>query len=144
MIDGEPEAAPYADGFVPIAIVYSLPEAGVLVATLQAYGIAVIARNQGTVSVNPPWILALGGIAIAVARGQHADSIALLEEIDGGWTVPPNAWTDNHLANCALSVAMAAFAGAIPPPRRKGRYAWRSGLAVHEESAVHEEPTAQD
>jgi hypothetical protein len=116
-------------GFAPIAIVYSLPEASVLIATLSAYGFAAVTLNQGTISVDPHLMLALGGIAVAVAPEQYDDAIALLEEIDGGWTLPPNPLAEDDVANGALAAAMAVF-GVVGAPRLRGRYAWRTGQGV--------------
>src|SRR4051812_46311277 len=89
-----PEAVP-PDSLAVIAIVYSMPEAAVLVATLNAYGIFALPRNRWHISFQPPWVVALGGIWIAVPRNQKEDALALLEEIDMGWRPPPRPFTDN-------------------------------------------------
>ena len=120
------KAAP--DGFVPIATVYSLPEASVLVATLRAYGIAAVTLNQGTISVDPLLTLALGGMIVAVPPQEYEASIALLEEIDSGWKSTPNPLAEDDALNGALAAGMALAFGMVGTPRLKGRYAWRTGL----------------
>ena len=114
-----------ADGFVPIALVYSLPEAGVLLATLQAYGIATVAHSQGTVSVLPTHAIALGGIGIMVAPGQLEDALALLETIDAGWTAPPPPYAAEAWVNGGISLGLFLVAGVVPMPRACGVYRWR-------------------
>ena len=118
-----------ADGFVPIATVYSLPEASVLAATLAAYGIPAIAHSQGTISVLPTHMVALGGIGIMVARDRLDDAMALLETIDGGWTCPPRPYAEENWVNGGLSLALFAF-GVAPAPRAAGEYRWRRGSAA--------------
>jgi hypothetical protein len=117
------------DGFEPIAIVYSLSEATVLLATLRAYGFFGLPRNQGHISVVPGLMLALGGIWITVPREQAEDAIALMEEIDQGWSRPSltisGAPTLNRIAWVAMIVCFAP-----PMPRVPGIYRWRSALAA--------------
>ena len=117
-----PEGAP--DGFAPIALFYSLPEASVLLATLHAYGIAAVAHSRATVSVLPTHAVALGGIGIAVAPAQLDDALALLETIDAGWTCPPRAYADEAWVNGGLSIGLFALGGVVPMPRTRGVYRW--------------------
>jgi hypothetical protein len=83
------EAGPSPDSLAVIAIVYSMPEAAVLVATLNAYGLFAVPRNRWHISIQPPLMVALGGIWIAIPCHQEEDALALLEAIDTGWRPPP-------------------------------------------------------
>ena len=125
-----------ADGFAPIALVYSLPEASVLLATLHAYGIAALAHSQGTVSVLPTHAVALGGIGIMVAPAQLEDALALLETIDGGWIAPPPAYADEAWVNGGLSIGLFALGGVVPMPRTRGVYRWRCAAGQARSSAL--------
>jgi len=118
-------AAPGLDGFEPIAIVCSMPEASVLAATLRAYGIHAMARNQWHVSIAPPLMLALGGICVAVPPTQLDDAVALLSAIDEGWTCPPPPLARNGFVSGLLSALMTVFLGVPPMPRAPGLYRWR-------------------
>jgi hypothetical protein len=120
-----PDAAPGLDGFEPVAIVCSMPEASVLLATLRAYGIHALPRNQAHVSITPSLMIALGGICVAVPPTQLDDAVALLSAIDEGWTCPPPPLARNGLVNGFLSVLMTVFLGAPPMPRAPGLYRWR-------------------
>ena len=113
------------DGFAPIALVYSLPEASVLLATLHAYGIMAFAHSQATVSVLPTHAVALGGIGILVAPDRLEDALALLETIDAGWTCPPRAYAEEAWVNGGLSIGLFALGGVVPMPRAPGVYGWR-------------------
>jgi hypothetical protein len=118
-----PEDGP--DGFEPIAIVWSLPEAAVLTATLSAYGFTPMRRNQGHISVVPALVLALGGIAVCLPREEVADAVALLAEIDCGWCCPPPALARDPWLNGAVLLGMLFFWGLPPMPRIPGLYRWR-------------------
>jgi hypothetical protein len=121
----EPADAVPSDSLAVIAIVYSMPEAMVLVATLNAYGIFALGRNRWHISIQPPLMVALGGIWVAVPRHQEEDALALLYEIDTGWRRPPPALARNEWLNAALSIAL-TFLCLIPPmPRVRGVYGWR-------------------
>ncbi|MEA3032382.1 MAG: hypothetical protein QOH86_398 [Sphingomonadales bacterium] len=119
------EAAAAPDSLSVIAIVYSMPEAAVLVATLAAYGIFALPRHRGHISVQPGWMIALGGIWIAVPRNQEEDALALLAEIDTGWRLPPRPFADNASLSALLSIVMTFFLMVPPMPRTQGLYGWR-------------------
>ena len=119
----EPECRP---GAAVIAFVYSQPEARVLVCTLRAYGIAAFAFDEGTISANPNWMTALGGIRVFVPGVQRDEAIALLYEIDEGWTCPPPPYARQALISIALTILLGfVVPAAAPPPRIRGHYAWR-------------------
>ena len=120
---GDPEGGG-GGGPVAIAHVYSQVEADVIAATLRAYGFTVVAGSRGAISVMPCLMVGLGGIPIAVAAGEEEDAIALMAEIDSGWTCPEAPFDDNPAVNGALSVGTTYF-GAVPMPRVEGDYAWR-------------------
>jgi hypothetical protein len=120
----EPASDPI-DGFEPIAIVYSIPEAMVLLATLRAYGIFALPRNHGHISVAPSLMLALGGVWITVAPDQVEDAVALMEEVDQGWQCPPPLISDAPWLSGLYSIGI-TFMGAPPMPRAPGIYRWRS------------------
>ena len=113
------------DGFEPVAIVHSMPEAAVLLATLRAYGIQALPRNQAHISITPTLMTALGGICVAVPPAQLDDAVALLSAIDQGWTCPPPPLARNATLNGALSVLMTVLLGVPPMPRAPGLYRWR-------------------
>jgi hypothetical protein len=115
-----------ADGGAPVAIahVYSQIEADVLAATLRAYGFTVLAGSRAAISVMPDLMVALGGIPIAVPPGEAGDAIALMAEIDGGWTYPAPPFDDNAGVNGAICVC-STLLGGPPMPRIEGEYAWR-------------------
>src|SRR4051812_10934909 len=119
----EADVAP--DSLTIIAIVYSLPEAAVLVATLAAYGIFALPRHRGHISVQPVWMIALGGIWIAVPGAQEEDALALLAEIDAGWRPPRRSFADNAWLSGLLSIVMTLFLMVPPMPRLRGLYGWR-------------------
>jgi hypothetical protein len=119
------EAAAAPDSLAVIAIVYSMPEAAVLVATLAAYGIFAVPRHRGHISILPPWMVALGGLWIAVPSSQAEDALALLAEIDTGWHPPPRPFTDNAWLSVLLSILMTLLLMVPPMPRTRGEYAWR-------------------
>ena len=123
----EPEAADPADGLAPIAFVYSQPEASVLVATLRAYGIQAFAFDQDTIYVAPWLMTALGGIRILVPKEQEEDAIALLADIDGGWTCPPRAFADELWVSWGTTLVALFMGAGAPPPRIRGHYRWRRG-----------------
>jgi hypothetical protein len=118
--DFSPGGAP-----VPIAFVYSLSEAAVLVCTLRAYGIFAFAFDYGTVSVAPPWMVALGGLRIVIPDSQRDEAVALLYEIDEGWTQPPRPYAPEPWFDLLLTIFVGFFAGMPPMPRARGLYAWR-------------------
>jgi hypothetical protein len=120
---------PAPDAVETIAIVYSIPEACVLVATLRAYGILALPRNQGHISVLPRLMLALGGIRITIPAGQVEDAIALMEEIDTGWRCPPPPLGEPAWLGAIVSVILTMMFGAPPMPRASGLYRWRSATA---------------
>jgi hypothetical protein len=116
---------PPPDATAPIAFVYSQPEASVLVCTLRAYGIIAFAFDYGTISVMPPWMVALGGIRVAIPASQWEDAIALLSEIDEGWACPPRAYASEAWVSIGLSLISFFLGAGPPPPRARGLYAWR-------------------
>jgi hypothetical protein len=120
----EADAPP--DSVAIIAIVYSMPEAAVLVATLNAYGIFAVPRHRWHISIWPPWMVALGGIWIAIPGHQAEDAIALLEAIDTGWRPPPRPYTDDAWLSGALSIGVTFLCRVPPMPRVPGLYGWRS------------------
>jgi hypothetical protein len=111
-------------GFVAIAHVYSQPEADVLVATLRAYGFTVLAGSRAVISAMPDMMVAFGGLPIAVPEGEAEDAIALMAEIDGGWTMPSPPFDDHAGVNGAVSIG-STLLGGVPMPRVEGDYAWR-------------------
>jgi hypothetical protein len=119
------DAGAPSDSFAVIAIVYSMPEAAVLAATLAAYGIFALPRHRGHISVQPPLMVALGGLRIAVPCHQHDDALALLEEIDTGWRQPPRPFADNAWLSGLLSIALTFLCLVPPMPRVRGLYGWR-------------------
>jgi hypothetical protein len=130
-----PEAADPSDGLTPIAFVYSQPEASVIVATLRAYGIQAFAFDQDTIYVAPWLMTALGGIRVLVPREQKADALALLVDIDDGWTCPPRAFADERWVSWATSVITFFLILVAPPPRVRGDYGWRRAQSESGSSA---------
>ncbi|MEA3003115.1 MAG: hypothetical protein QOH81_1903 [Sphingomonadales bacterium] len=130
----EPATDP-TDGFEPIAIVYSMPEATVLLATLRAYGIFALARNQQHISAAPSLMLALGGVRIMVPPMQLDDALALMKEIDRGWRIPRPMTVPARWLSRIVSVAMTVILGVPPMPRGPGFYRWESAppprIAAH-------------
>jgi hypothetical protein len=110
---------------VPIAFVYSQPEAAALVCTLRAYGIIAFPFDYGTISVMPRWMVALGGIRIAIPALQWEDAVALLSEIDEGWIRPPRAYASEAWVSIGLSLTSFFLGAGPPPPCARGLYAWR-------------------
>ncbi len=121
----EPEAGGSPDRFVPIAFLYSLPEAAVLECTLRAYGIPAFQPDYWTGSIEPPWMVAIGGLRVEVPESRRDDAIALLYEIDRGWTRPPNIYAKENWLNVLLAILVVLFTMVPPPPRARGSYAWR-------------------
>jgi hypothetical protein len=120
------DAAAQPGELVPIASVYSQPEAAVLFATLRAYGFLAFRFDDDTLYVSPWWMVALGGIRIMVPRHQWEDAAALLAEIDEGWTCPPRPFADEPWVSRAMSLIIFFMCTGAPPPRVRGDYAWRS------------------
>jgi hypothetical protein len=119
------EAAAPPDSLAVIAIVYSLPEAAVLLATLNAYGIFALRRHHAHISIQPTLMVALGGLWIAVPSAQEEDALALLAAIDSGWTPPPRPFADDAWLSALLSIVMTLLLGIPPMPRTPGLYGWR-------------------
>lgn len=124
LVAGEPDP----DGFVPIAFVYSLSEAAVLECTLRAYGILAFQPDYWTSTIDPPLMVALGGLRIAVPESRREDAIALLYEIDQGWTAPPRPFVPEAWLSIPLTILFGFVCGFVPPPRARGSYAWRRRL----------------
>jgi hypothetical protein len=118
------------DSLAVIAIVYSMPEAAVLAATLAAYGIFALPSHRGHLSIQPPLMVAPGGLRIAVPRHQEEDALALLEEIDTGWRPPPRPFADNAWLSGFLSIVMTFLFWTPPMPRVRGLYGWRKAEAL--------------
>jgi len=118
---GDPE-----DGGATVAIahVYSMVEADVIAATLEAYGFTVVAGSRRTISALPHLMVGLGGIPIAVPFGEAEDAIALMAEIDSGWSCPEAPFDDKPAINGVVSLG-SALCGGVPMPRVEGDYAWR-------------------
>ena len=119
----EPVSDPI-DGFEPIAVVYSQPEATVLLATLRAYGIFALPKNQAHIAIVPSLMIALGGTWITVPPHRKEDALALLETIDSGWRPPPPAIVDEVWLSRIFSVCMTFLLGVPPMPRIPGLYGW--------------------
>ena len=119
---GDPDGG--GGGPVAIAHVYSQVEADVIAATLQAYGFTVVAGSRGAISVMPYLMVGLGGIPIAVAAGEAEEAIALMAEIDGGWSCPEAPFDSDPAINGAVSLG-STLLGGPPMPRVEGDYAWR-------------------
>jgi hypothetical protein len=115
-----------ADGFEPIAIVWSMPEAAVLVTTLAAYGFLALPRNQGHISAAPTLMIALGGIWITVPREQLEDAVSLMSEIDTGWRCPPPPLAREPWLNALVTLLAGITLGVTPMPRARGLYRWRA------------------
>jgi hypothetical protein len=129
-----PEAASDPiDGFEVIAVVYSQPEAAVLLATLRAYGIFALPKNQAHIAIAPSLMLALGGTWITVPPRRKKDALALLEAIDSGWRPPPPPIVDQLWLSRVFAVCMTFLLGVPPMPRIPGNYAWRVAPALPEE-----------
>ncbi|HEY0413556.1 MAG TPA: hypothetical protein VGD66_10475 [Allosphingosinicella sp.] len=110
--------------FEQIAVVWSMPEASVLLATLSAYGIVALPRNQRHISVEPTLMIALGGIWIMVPREQLDDALTLMSEIDKGWRRPPPLFVRIEWLNAVLTLLAALFLVVTPMPRARGIYRW--------------------
>jgi hypothetical protein len=116
-------------GFETIAIVYSFPEAAMLLAALRAHFIVALPRHYGHISVKPTLMVALGGIRITVPPAQVADALASMEEIDQGWERPPRPYTDTAWLSILLSIALTFMLGIPPMPRAPGWYRWHAARA---------------
>jgi hypothetical protein len=112
--------------FRPIATVYSLPEAAVLLSVLRANGILVYAGSHAIIAIDPNLMVALGGIQINVRASQFEDAVALFEASDGGWTRPPPSYARNQLLSALIALGLFLFCGIAPPPRARGIYHWQS------------------
>jgi hypothetical protein len=112
------------NGLRAIAHVYSPAEADVLAATLRAYGFDVHAGSRAAISVMPDLLVALGGIPISVRASEWDDAVALMAEIDQGWTSPAPPFTDHEAVSGAVSIG-STLLGGPPMPRIEGDYAWR-------------------
>ena len=111
-------------GLFAIAHVYSPAEADVLAATLQAYGLTVYAGSRAAISVMPDMMVALGGIPICVPAHEVDEAVALMGEIDQGWSEPAAPFDDNAAVNGAVSIG-STLLGGPPMPRIEGEHAWR-------------------
>ncbi|HEX5185122.1 MAG TPA: hypothetical protein VFW19_18460 [Allosphingosinicella sp.] len=134
----EPASDPI-DGFERIAIVYSQPEAAVLLATLRAYGILALPKNQAHISILPNLMMALGGTWITVPPDRKEDALALMATIDGGWRAPPPPIVDALWLSRIFSVCMTFLLGAPPMPRIPGQYAWPVAPASPERAPLAEQ-----
>jgi hypothetical protein len=123
------------DGFETIAVVYSQPEAAVLLATLRAYGIFALPKNQAHIAIVPSLMLALGGTWITVPPHRKEDALALLEAIDSGWRPPPPPIIDQLWLSRIFAVCMAFLLLVPPMPRIPGLYAWSVAHASSEQEA---------
>lgn len=112
-------------GLFAIAHVYSPAEADVIAATLRAYGFTVYAGSRAAISVMPDLMVALGGIPICVPAHEAEGAVALMGEIDEGWSEPSAPFDDNAAVNGAVSIG-STLLGGPPMPRIQGDYAWRS------------------
>ena len=113
------------DRLVPIAFVYSLSEALVLQCALRAYGMLAFPFDYWAIAVSPPWMVALGGIRVVVPCSQREDAIALLYEIDEGWTAPPRPFAREAWLSIPLTIIFGFIFCFVPMPRARGLYAWR-------------------
>lgn len=114
------------DGVIVIAIVYSQPEAHVLISMLRAYGFPASPMNQGMISILPGYFVALDGIGVCVPAAATEDALALLAACDRGWSRPPHSYAANPLLNVFLGLLLFGMSGIVPPPRVRGRYSWVS------------------
>ena len=96
--------------------------------------IAAFAFDAGTISVSPPWMVALGGIRIAIPAAQRDEAIELLYEIDQGWSCPPRPYARQAWLSILLSILIGFFLLVAPPPRIRGLYAWRRRQAESDSS----------
>lgn len=123
------------DRLVPIAFVYSLPEAVVLVCTLRAYGIMAYHFDYWTLSIAPDWMVGLGGVRINVPASRRDDAIALMYEIDQGWVQPPRPYAKEAWLSILLAILVLYYVWVPPMPRARGSYAWRRRQAESGSSA---------
>ena len=108
------------DAFETVAIVYSLPEAGALLALFAQHDIATEVVGASHVSVNPVWTVALGGIIVRVRIEALEEARTLLAEIARQPQVVRRRLIDNPLLN-GVMVVLACFIGIAPiPPTRVG------------------------
>ena len=108
------------DSFETVAIIYSQPEAGVLLALFAQHDIATEVVGAGHVSVNPVLTVALGGIIVRVQIEALDDARALLAEIAQQPQAVRRRMIDNPILN-GLLVVLACFIGIAPiPPTRVG------------------------
>jgi hypothetical protein len=70
-------------------------------------------------------MVALGGLRVVVPDSRRDDAIALLYEIDQGWTAPPRIYAKEAWLNILLALLVVLFVWVPPPPRARGSYAWR-------------------
>ena len=118
------------DGFETIAIVYSMSEAAMLLATLSSHGFLVAPQSRGHISALPNWMLALDGIRITILSAQMAGAIAFLEEADAGWRCPPPPLPRLGWFRWPILVLVTLLFTAAPMPRAAGVYRWRSATAA--------------
>ena len=108
------------EAFETVAIVYSQPEARVLLALFAQHDIATEVVGAGHISVNPVWAVALGGIIIRVRNEALEDARTLLGEIAQQPQAMRRRMIDNPVLN-GLMVVCACFMGIAPiPPTRVG------------------------
>jgi hypothetical protein len=114
---GEDEIDEGRSGLSAVAISYSFPETVVITSMLRAYGIPSTTNPWQAVTVDPLWMVALGGMRISVPDVHFADAQALLwaaEPHESDWT---GGWSEAGWANIVLSVLFLVVWGFAPPPR---------------------------
>jgi hypothetical protein len=108
------------DAFETVAIVYSQPEARVLLALFAQHDIATEVVGAGHISVNPLWAVALGGIIVRVHSDALEDARALLTEIARQPQAVRRRMIDDPILN-GVMVVLACLLGVAPvPPTRVG------------------------
>ena len=102
------------DPFETVAITWSQPQAGVILALFAWNAIPAYGMNLETIRVNCPLTLALGGIPIRVHREYAAEARGLLEEavVREAEPMPPEP-----LAERICKVALLGVLGMTPPPK---------------------------
>ncbi|MDB5675982.1 MAG: hypothetical protein JWM65_2964 [Sphingomonas bacterium] len=108
------------DSFETVAIIYSQPEAAVLLGLFAQHDIVTEVVGARHVAVNPVWTVALGGIIVRVQTEALEDARALLAQIARQPQAMRRRLIDNPVLN-GLMVVLACFLGIAPiPPTRVG------------------------
>jgi hypothetical protein len=99
-----------SDELIIIGWAYGLGEAAVVVSSLDAAGIHVLAHSRQMASVSWHWTHALGGVALCVPCSQAAIAHEILAEIE------PSGSGRRNVARALLAVFVFLWFGVPPPP----------------------------